>query len=37
MMPLLAESLLLAAGAYLIGLGLGWAIFRPRRTGYLER
>ena len=36
-MPLLAETLLLAAVAYLVGLGLGWLIFRPRRTGYLER
>lgn len=36
-MALLAETLLLAAGAYLVGFGLGWLIFRPRRTGYLER
>ena len=36
-MPLLAETLLLAALAYLAGFGIGWAVFRPRRTGYLER
>ena len=35
--PLLAETLGLAALAWLIGLGLGWLIFRPRhkREGYL--
>ena len=36
-MPLLAETLALAAGAYLVGVGIGWVIFRPKRTGYLER
>ena len=35
-MPLLADTLLLAAAAYLIGFGIGWIVFRPRRTGYLE-
>lgn len=34
-MPLLAETLLLAAGAWLAGLGLGWLIFRPKRRGFL--
>ena len=36
-MPLLAEVLGLTAIAWLIGLGIGWLIFRPRRarTGYL--
>lgn len=35
--PLLAETLGLTALAWLIGLGLGWLIFRPRREreGYL--
>jgi hypothetical protein len=35
--PLIAETLGLAALAFLIGLGLGWLIFRPRRQreGYL--
>jgi hypothetical protein len=35
--PLLAETLGLTALAWLIGLGLGWLIFRPRRKreGYL--
>jgi len=33
--PLLAESLLLAALAYLVGVGLGWVFFRPRRETFL--
>lgn len=33
--PLLAELLGLAALAYLIGIGIGWLIFRPRHEGYL--
>jgi hypothetical protein len=35
--PLIAETLGLTALAFLIGLGLGWLIFRPRRPreGYL--
>jgi len=35
--PLIAEMLGLSALAWLIGLGLGWLLFRPRpkRTGYL--
>ena len=36
-MPLLAETLLLAAAAYLVGLGLGWLLFRPKRQGFLDR
>lgn len=35
MMPLLAETELLVAIAYLIGIGIGWLIFRPKRQGYL--
>ena len=35
-LPLLAETLLLAAAAYLAGLGLGWLLFgRRRRQGFL--
>lgn len=34
-MPLLAETLLLAVGAYLVGFGVGWLIFRPKRQGFL--
>ena len=35
--PLIAETLGLTALAWLVGLGLGWLIFRPRRSreGYL--
>lgn len=33
--PLLAETLLLTALAFLIGVGLGWVFFRPRRVGFL--
>lgn len=33
--PLLAELLGLVALAWLIGLGLGWLLFRPRREGFL--
>ena len=33
--PLLAETLFLAFLAYLIGVGLGWVFFRPRRVGFL--
>jgi hypothetical protein len=33
--PLLAETMILAALAYLIGLGLGWLLWgRPRREGF---
>jgi len=34
-MPLLAEILVLTALAYLIGVGLGWVFFRPKRVGFL--
>ena len=34
-MPLIAETLLLVAAAYLIGVGIGWLVFRPKREGYL--
>lgn len=33
--PLIAELLGLAALAYLIGVGIGWLIFRPRHEGFL--
>lgn len=33
--PLLVELLGLAALAYLIGIGVGWLIFRPRHEGFL--
>lgn len=33
--PLLVELLGLVAIAYLIGVGIGWRIFRPRRVGFL--
>jgi hypothetical protein len=36
-LPLLVEILILAALAWLIGLGIGWLIRRrPPRTGYLS-
>jgi len=33
--PLLAETLALVALAYLIGIGLGWVFFRPKRESFL--
>lgn len=33
--PLLAELFGLALVVYLIGIGIGWRIFRPRREGFL--
>jgi len=33
--PLLVELLGLVAIVYLIGVGIGWRIFRPRRVGFL--
>lgn len=33
--PLLAETLAFTALFYLIGVGLGWVFFRPRRVGFL--
>ena len=36
-MPLLAETLILVALAYLVGVGLGWRLFgRRRRTSFLD-
>ena len=36
-MPLVAETLILVALAWLIGLGIGWLIFaRRRRTSFLD-
>ena len=35
-MPLLAETLILTALAYLIGVGIGWLFFgRPKKTSFL--
>jgi hypothetical protein len=34
-MPLIAETLLLVAAAYLVGVGIGWLTFRPRRETFL--
>jgi len=35
-MPLLVETLLLVALAYLVGLGIGWLLFgRKKRQGFL--
>lgn len=34
-MPLIVETWLLVALFYLIGIGVGWAIFRPRRETFL--
>ena len=34
-MPLLAETLLLVAGAYALGLAIGRLLFRPRREHFL--
>ena len=37
-MPLLAETLLLVALAWLIGVGLGWLLFgRRRRNSFIDR
>jgi hypothetical protein len=36
-MPLLAETLILVASAYLAGIGSGWLLFgRRRRTSFLD-
>jgi hypothetical protein len=36
LMPLLVETLLLIALAYLVGLGIGWLLFgRKKRQGFL--
>ena len=34
-MPLILETEALVAITYLIGVGIGWAIFRPRRETFL--
>jgi hypothetical protein len=34
-LPLIVETLLITAAAYLIGVGVGWRIFRPRRETFL--
>jgi len=35
-MPLVAETLILTAIAYAIGVGIGWLLFgRPKKTSYL--
>ena len=34
-MPLILETELLVAVAYLVGVGIGWVIFRPRRETFL--
>ncbi len=35
MIPLLAETWLLVAAAYLLGVGVGWLLFRPGRESFL--
>jgi hypothetical protein len=35
-MPLIAETLILTAISYVIGVGIGWLFFRPKKTTYLE-
>jgi len=36
-MPLLAETLILVAAAYLVGIGVGWLLFaRRRRSSFLD-
>lgn len=34
-MPLLLETELMAVAAYLVGIGIGWLLFRPRRETFL--
>ena len=34
-MPLIVETELLVAAAYLIGIGIGWLLFRPKRESFL--
>jgi hypothetical protein len=34
-MPLLIETEILVVVAFLVGLGLGWVFFRPRRETFL--
>jgi hypothetical protein len=35
MMPLIAETLIFTAIFYAIGVGIGWLLFRPKKTTYL--
>lgn len=35
MMPLIAETEILVAAAYLVGIGIAWLIFRPKRETFL--
>ncbi len=35
MIPLLVETWLLVAAAYLLGICLGWVLFRPKRESFL--
>ena len=34
-MPLIAETEILVAAAWLVGVGLGWLLFRPKRETFL--
>jgi len=35
-MPLITETLIMVAIAYLVGVGLGWVLFgRPKKTSFL--
>ena len=34
-MPLLIETEILVIAAFLLGLGLGWVFFRPKRETFL--
>lgn len=34
-MPLLIETEILVLGAFLLGLGIGWLFFRPKRETFL--
>ena len=34
-MPLIAETLILTAISYCIGVGIGWLFFRPKKSAYL--
>ena len=35
-LPLLAETLILCALAYLAGIGVGWLLCRPKRRSFLD-
>lgn len=34
-MPLLAETEILVAAAYVVGIGIAWLLFRPKRETFL--